>query len=300
VGHPLQYPDLKFGIYLAPRYPPHEILAATLQRELQLIELLDELGYDYAWIGEQHSAGSDIITSTEEFIAAAAARTTSIKLGAGVSRLPSDDSLMSTEGMFPISLASQVSPAGASVAGIHGLELLSLSATSPGGFNALAATWEIYERKARQHQQPVNRSHWSLAGPVHIAETREQAFDNIRFGIDTWLDYFREVAAPGIVPNGVDTDGPQALVDSGMAVIGTAEDAIEQLSRLQKQSGGFGTFLQMAHHWADWEQTRKSYQLFARHVAPVFQNADNPAATLKQTDDNKKDKSRKRGKKACN
>jgi len=38
---------------------------------------------------------------------------------------------------------------------------------------------------------------------------------------------------------------------SGMAVIGTPEMAVAQIERLQKQSGGFGTYLFMAHDWAD-------------------------------------------------
>jgi hypothetical protein len=34
------------------------------------------------------------------------------------------------------------------------------------------------------------------------------------------------------------------------------------------QSGGFGTFLLMAHEWADREATLHSYELFAREVIP--------------------------------
>ena len=60
----------------------------TLQRDLELIEHLDRLGYDEAWIGEHHSAGSETIASPEVFIAAAAERTRHIKLGTGVSSLP--------------------------------------------------------------------------------------------------------------------------------------------------------------------------------------------------------------------
>jgi limonene 1,2-monooxygenase len=205
-------------------------------------------------------------------IAAAAARINHIELGMGVASLTYQHPPLLAESAIPISIASQVAPAGASVAGSNGLGLLSLSATSPGGFNALAATWEIYERKAIDNSQPIDRSRWSLAGPVHIAESRAQAFDHVSFGIDRWVTHFREVAALPLVPPGQDADAAQALVDNGIAVIGTAADAIEQLKRLQKQSGGFGTFLQMAHNWADWEQTRNSYELFARHVAPVFQS----------------------------
>ena len=58
-----------------------------LQRDLELVEHLDALGYDEAWIGEHHSAGSEIIASPEIFIAAAAERTKHIKLGTGVTSL---------------------------------------------------------------------------------------------------------------------------------------------------------------------------------------------------------------------
>lgn len=340
--------DLKFGIFLAPFHPIRENPTAALERDLELVELLDRLGYDYAWIGEHHSAGFEIIASPELFIAAAAQRTRHIKLGTGVSSLPyhhpfmladrimqldhmtrgrvafgvgpgalpSDAFMMGinpaeqrdmmleaievlvpllrgervtkktkwfelneaqlqlkpySSPMVEMAVASQVSPAGARAAGTFGLGLLSIGATSAGGFNALAPNWEIYERKAAEHDQTVDRKKWSLVGPVHIAETREQAFENVRFGIGDWITYFQEVAALPVAP----TDGAdpaQAMVDSGLAVIGTPDDAIEQIKRLKEQSGGFGCFLQMAHNWADWAQTRRSYELFARYVMPEFQS----------------------------
>ena len=46
---------------------------------------------------------------------------------------------------------------------------------------------------------------------------------------------------------------------------------IVQIERLRAQSGGFGVFLDMAHNWADFEQTRRSYELIARYVMPRFQ-----------------------------
>ncbi len=53
-----------------------------------MIEHLDRLGYDEAWIGEHHSAGWEIIASPELIIAAAAERTKHIRLGTGVTSLP--------------------------------------------------------------------------------------------------------------------------------------------------------------------------------------------------------------------
>ena len=77
-----------FGIFLAPFHPVGENPTTALHRDLELIEWLDRLGYDEAWIGEHHSAGFEIIASPEVFIAAAAARTRHIRLGTGVSSLP--------------------------------------------------------------------------------------------------------------------------------------------------------------------------------------------------------------------
>ena len=43
---------------------------------------------------------------------------------------------------------------------------------------------------------------------------------------------------------------------------------------LQEQSGGFGTFLSLAHNAASPEATRKSYDLIARYVMPRFQHSN--------------------------
>ena len=79
---------LRFGIFLPPMHPVGQNPTLLMQRDLQLIEHLDALGYDEAWIGEHHSSGFETIASPEVFIAAAAERTRHIKLGTGVNSLP--------------------------------------------------------------------------------------------------------------------------------------------------------------------------------------------------------------------
>ncbi len=79
---------LRFGIFLAPFHRVGDNPTLALQRDLELIQWLDHLGYDEAWIGEHHSAGWEIIASPEIFIAAAAERTKRIMLGSGVTSLP--------------------------------------------------------------------------------------------------------------------------------------------------------------------------------------------------------------------
>jgi limonene 1,2-monooxygenase len=75
---------LRFGIFMAPFHRAGENPTLALERDLDLIGLLDRLGYDEAWIGEHHSAGTEIIASPEIFIATAAERTRHIRLGTGV------------------------------------------------------------------------------------------------------------------------------------------------------------------------------------------------------------------------
>ena len=339
---------LRFGIFLAPFHPIDENPAAALRRDFELVEWLDQLGYDEAWIGEHHSAGFEIIASPELFIAAAAERTKNIRLGTGVSSLPYHHPLMLADrimqldyqtrgrvmfgvgpGALPsdafmmgidplkqrdmmdeaigvlvpllrgetvsyecewfklrearlqlvpytqphveICVASQVSPSGARAAGKHGLGLLSIGATTTGGFNALASNWQICEERAAEFGQTVDRNAWRLVAPMHVAETRDKARENVKFGLEKWLRYFQEVAALPLAPPGEVDNAIDALIRSGLVVIGDPDDAIAQLERLEKQSGGYGCFLQMVHNWADFAQTKRSYELIARYVMPRFQ-----------------------------
>jgi limonene 1,2-monooxygenase len=79
---------MKFGIFMAPFHRPGENPTLALERDLELIQWLDVLGFDEAYIGEHHSAGWETIASPEVFMATAAERTRRIKLGTGVVSLP--------------------------------------------------------------------------------------------------------------------------------------------------------------------------------------------------------------------
>jgi limonene 1,2-monooxygenase len=346
---------LKFGIFLAPFHPVGQNPTLALERDLQLIEHLDALGFDEAWFGEHHSAGYEIIASPEVFIAAAAQRTRHIRLGTGVSSLPYHHPFMLADRMvlldhltrgrvmfgvgpgalpsdafmmgidpakqrdmmeesleailqllagetvsmetewftlrearlqlrpyqrpFPeVAVAAQVSPAGPRAAGRFGTSLLSIGATSAGGFDVLGVHWDVMEERAAEFSTIVDRNKWRLVGPMHIADTKEQAIADVAFGLEEWVDYFARVAALPLAP----LVAVDALNASGFAVIGTVDDAIAQVARLQTQSNGFGTFLLMGHEWADTAATRHSYELFARYVAPHFQDS---SASLTQSRD---------------
>src|ERR1700751_5851265 len=347
---------LRFGYFIAPFHRAGTNPTLALQRDLEFIEHLDALGFDEVWSGEHHSAGSEIISSPEVFIAAPAQRAKRIRFGTGVislayhnplwvadrlmlldhlthgrviggmgpGSLPSDSAMIGlnptdtrelletnldivvrllagetvsaktpthelidarlqlapySEGGIPLAVAAVASPTGARLAGKHGIGLLSIGATLVvEGFDPLAYHGGIVEEGAAAFGTQVDRSDWTLVGPMHIAETEEQARADVKFGIEPWFRYFQKVAAfPQMTIPGDQVDEMINIInDAGAGVIGTPEQARAQVQRLWDQSGGFGCFLQMGHEWANPAATKRSAELFAAEGMPHFQGQSQP------------------------
>ena len=350
---------LRSGVFLAPFHPIDEDPTQAIQRDLELIDFLDELGYEEAWIGEHHSAGYEIISSPELFIAAAAERTERIRLGTGVVSLPYHNPLMVADriiqldhqtkgrvmfgagpGLLPsdafmlgidvskqremlaqsldvilrlmagetvtektdwynlqnarcqllpytkprpeVAVASTITPSGGRLAGKYSLGMLCMAATQSRGFDALGTNWKIASELAEERGSSMDRKDLRLVGPMHLAETRERAVENVRYGIRQFTQYFRSINPTAAGRDLEGADPAEGMIKSGRAVIGTPEDAIAQLERLEKQTGGFGCYLHLAHNWANFENTKKSYELFARHVMPHFHRANTHRADSMQ------------------
>jgi limonene 1,2-monooxygenase len=166
-------------------------------------------------------------------------------------------------------VTATVSPTGPKLAGKYGAGILSLAATNPDAIGLLADHWQIAEQLAAENGQTVDRSNWRLTGIMHVAETEEQARDDVRHGLLYLLNYLSEVT-PGF-PKFPDVDSLiDGITSSGLAVIGTPEMAIAQIERLQEASGGFGKYLVLHGEWARPAAGRKSFELIAEQVAPVF------------------------------
>ncbi|MBS7811877.1 LLM class flavin-dependent oxidoreductase [Roseococcus pinisoli] len=84
----MEHRGLNFGVFMGPFHRLGDNPSLAMARDLEIIEWLDHLGYDEAWIGEHHSAGWELIASPELTIVAAAERTKHIRLGSGVTSLP--------------------------------------------------------------------------------------------------------------------------------------------------------------------------------------------------------------------
>ena len=337
--------SLRCGTFLPPFHPLDEDPTLCIERDMLLIEHLDRLGFDEAWIGEHHSGGFEIIASPEMFIAAVAERTQRIRLGTGVISLPyhhpytvagrilqldhqtrgramfgfgpgllnSDAQMLGIKAetqrdrmaeaveiivrlldgeivtrksdWFELNNArlqlepyanrrphlaatSTITPNGAKLAGRFDLGMLCVSAASRQGYDALDVNWDIACRTAEANGRVMDRGGLRLMAPFHIAETRQQAIDDLKWGWEKWVGYAYQVSALGPASIGL---GPiDEMIANHSAVIGTPDDAVEQLERYWQKTGGFGCMLILGQNWADFGATKKSFELFARNVMPKF------------------------------
>jgi limonene 1,2-monooxygenase len=343
---------MKFGVFMAPFHRPGENPTLALERDLELIQWLDVLGFDEAYIGEHHSAGWETIASPEVFIATAAERTRHIRLGTGVISLPYHHPLMvanrmvlldhltrgrvilgvgpgalasdavmlgipgerqremmdealgiivrlfeSTEPLtytsdwfqlhdavlqlrpyqepyIPIAVASVQSPAGVRLAGKYGASVLSLSIPrATVRQTSLKELWAIGEETAAAHGQTLRREDWRLVVPCHLAESRKEAIEDVRMGGGREVtEYFAGTLgnpAPDVPMDKI----VDFMVEHNQWIVGTPEDCIAGIERLQESSGGFGGFMIRVEDYVQREKRLRSYELLARYVMPRFQGS---------------------------
>lgn len=345
-------PRMKFGIFLAPFHPLGENPTLALERDFELIERLEALGFDEAWVGEHHSAGWETIASPEVFIGMAAARTKRIKLGTGVVSLPYHHPLIVADRMvlldhltrgrvlfgvgpgalptdalmlgiepptqrprmnealkvimrlftetepvthesdwftlrearlqlrpytyphMPVAVAAVQSPAGMVAAGEHGVGVLTFSIPRGKDAEALGEFWGIAEKTAAENGKVMDRNEWRVVLHVHLAESRKEALAQIKERAARYQQQYR-IDTIGVE---ADTGMPieqyiEKMVEEKVWCIGTPDDLIAQIERIQEASGGFGGLMVQAIDWADREHLYHSYELLARYVMPRFQNS---------------------------
>jgi limonene 1,2-monooxygenase len=355
-----QADGLRFGSFIAPFHSVQEDPTLALERDMTLVRHLDDLGFDEAWIGEHHSAGYEIISSPELFIAALAPQTRNIRFGTGVNslsyhhpliladriaqldhqtrgrlmfgagpgQLPTDAHMLgidpanqrrmmneSLECMIDLfegktvsretdwfklrdarlqllpyqrprmemSVACAITPTGPVTAGRLGLGMLSLAAASSIGFNALGQHWDAYAEAAARNGRTVRRETWRVVVNMHVAETREQALADLEWGAMDLVGYVRGVTGaftedmlgklrtPAQAVERLTTEGMGVF---GVLQAGTPDDMIAYIEALQRQTGGFGCLMFLAHNCANFEAVNKSYELFARKVIPHFRGSN--------------------------
>lgn len=331
---------------MQPVHQPRENPTLALERDLELIEHLDALGFDEVWIGEHHSSGWETIASPELFIATAAARTRHIRLGSGVVPLSLHHPLLVAENYVLLDHLTRgrvllgMGPGGGlpSDPYVFGLDaetqqkrylealdaiLLLLSATEPislktdwfelreavlqlrpysyphmplalvTGLNRETLTrigrhgtrwlaglppsrfeegWAIIEGAAREAGREADRHDAYVPVNVHLAESREQALENIRVGAATERYDFSTAVTGSPLPSVPREAWAEELTRRPSDIIGTPDEAVAKLRGILEQTGAGGILIS-TKEWASREATWKSYELFARYVIPEFQGS---------------------------
>ncbi|MEE3247917.1 MAG: LLM class flavin-dependent oxidoreductase [Chloroflexota bacterium] len=343
---------MKFGVFMAPFHRVGENPTLALERDLELLQWLDTLGFDEAYIGEHHSAGWETIASPELFMATAAERTRHIRLGTGVTSLPyhhpfmvanrmvqldhltrgrvilgcgpgalASDALMlgikpekqrammeesldaimrlmsDTEPysvktdwfemneavlqlrpyqnpIVPVAVASVESPAGVTLAGKHGASVLSLSVPrDTTRKTSLAELWSIAEETAAEHGKVMHREDWGVVMGMHLADSKEQAVKDIKEGAGNVVTEYFGRTLGNAVPDVPRDQIVDYMVDHNQWIVGTPDDCIAGIERLQELTGGFGKFMMRVEDWAPRDKIHRSYELLARYVMPYFQGS---------------------------
>ena len=116
------------------------------------------------------------------------------------------------------------------LAGKYDLGMLCVSAGVQAGFDALDVNWKVACDLAAEQGREMDRSRLRCVIGVHVAETREQAIADIRFGAEEYVDYLNNNQPRFHVPPGKDT--VDWLVENRIAVVGTPDDVIERIEQL--------------------------------------------------------------------
>jgi limonene 1,2-monooxygenase len=160
------------------------------------------------------------------------------------------------------------------LAGRYGIGLLQLSGLTPESLAVLPKHWQTVEEQAVHYGTTVDPEDWRLVSIMHISETRDQAIDEVRYGLNSYFDYYQNILGLERYEAAGKTfdERLEWSLSTGNAIIGTPEDAIEKLEQMNDASGGrIGEFLFWATEWASPQATDHNYSLFAQQVMPAFQ-----------------------------
>lgn len=332
--------------------PLHEIAinpTLQLERDIQLIEWAEMLGFEEAWFGEHHSVGHEIIGTPEMLLAAAAQRTKTIRLGTGVVSVPyhhpfhvaeravlldhltrgraiigvgpgsltsdahmlgidvADSRRMLAEGLdvivrllegeilteetdwfklvdarlqlnsfrrprVELAAAAVASPSGARAAGRYGMGMINLAAMNPEAFEALRGHWEVVEHEAAKAGRPATRDGWRLSALMHLADTEEQAREDLRYGLVETLNYLGKISILPAVEGETYDEVLDSAIEQNVVTIGTYEKAIEVIESLAEQTGGFGCFCMTLIDYVPFAAQKRSLEIFAERVIPHFRD----------------------------
>jgi limonene 1,2-monooxygenase len=175
---------------------------------------------------------------------------------------------------MPLAIASSGNSISLELAAKYGMLLLSPAGKNKRNNQSKSEQWNTVEVIAAKNGVKTSRENWRLATCIYLADSREEAWRDVEESIRRDMEYFFAIGLkapyesyPGQPAREIT---PRSGADRRDWIIGTPDDAIAEIERMQAETGGFGGLLLTSHEWTATDKTRRSYELFARYVMPHF------------------------------
>lgn len=177
----------------------------------------------------------------------------------------------------PIAIACSGSERSLEYAGEKGLRALSL-ANPPGSHSVpLSRQWKVMSDASEKSGVEIHRNDWELVTYVYLADSKEQAWADIESGAFRDIrEYFFNISdfareSYKSFPEQEEQDiTVESVANRRSWIIGTPDDAIEEIEKLDREAGGIGGLMITTHEWASDKKSKYSAELFARYVMPHF------------------------------
>lgn len=130
------------------------------------------------------------------------------------------------------------------------------------------------------------RDNWGIVREAYVAESKEQAIEEIREGAQASYDYLIDLGLGALMKRDDEQSDDELsiewMIENIPWIIGSPEDCIRQIKQLYEEVGGFGTLILNSRDWVPTDLQERSLELFAREVMPAFQSNKGPREWHKQ------------------
>ncbi len=175
---------------------------------------------------------------------------------------------------LPLALPSAATPENLELIGRHGMIWLSPAGKVGRGTLGPKDRWALIEKGAKAAGRTADRGNWRIVTNMYLAETREQAWEDVRAGILRETKYMCSIGFqpmyqlhPG---QPYEEFTAESIADRRDWVVGTPDDAIAWIEGKIAETGGFGGVMLTANEWTSFQNISRSVEMFARYVMPRF------------------------------
>ena len=175
---------------------------------------------------------------------------------------------------LPLALPTTGGAQSLDLAARHSMELWTPCGLNRPGGGVFTDLWRNFEEACERNETNADRESWHLVSNFYLADTREDAWNDVREGIMRETHYFLSIGFKPLYESYEGQPASEITAESAVErrdwVVGTADDAIEWIEKKLEINGHFGGIMLTTHEWTSSEKLRRSLELFARYVIPHF------------------------------